>query len=103
MHISPGGGLPGPGRGTECRHKRGGGCWEQGQGATKDHFLSEIFLRRGSLFLHSHTANQANQSFLNSYIVLSFSDTDFFFLSMSQSLKNQARVLALATTALFIF
>lgn len=88
---------------AQCRHKRGRLL---GAGVGLDHFLSEIFLGHGSLCFFTVTRltkPTGNFFFLNSYIVLSFVDTDFFFKHVTEFKKNQTRVLASATTVLFIF
>lgn len=46
------------------------------------------------MFLHSRTANQAKQYyyyFLNSCIVLSFADTDFFFFNHVTEFKKSGK------------
>ena len=63
-----------------------------GAGVGLDHFLSEIFLGHGSLcsFILTRLTKPTGNFFffLNSYIVLSFVDTDFFFKHVTEFKKK---------------
>lgn len=67
----------GPAAENRVQTQRKRGCWELRQGAAKDNFLSQIFLRHTSVFFYFIlTLLTKPTGIFLSYIVLSYFNTD---------------------------